>query len=275
MKTKIITNIKSNTKSIIKTNVKTISLNQFDIHKGNLILVNKKFPLCQQNTKNDVTLVPISSMHSEIFLASIASNMLEQLFIACNAGNQIVPTSGFRTLREQEQIFVDSMMENGEEFTLKFVALPNQSEHQTGFAIDVAENKENIDFICPYFPYNGICQKFRMKAARYGFIERYLKGKEALTGISHEPWHFRYVGYPHSEIIQKNDLTLEEYIDFIKVYPYDKKHLLFENIDQKIEIFYVKAASESQNTIVFTDDIPFQVSGNNVDGFIITLWRRS
>lgn len=261
--------------NIITNNVETISLNQFDIHKGNLILVNKNFPLCQQNTKNDVTLVPVSNTHSEILLASVASNMLKQLFITCNVGNQIVPISGYRTLKEQEQIFANSLKENGEKFTLKFVALPNQSEHQTGLAIDVAENKENIDFICPAFPYDGICQKFRMKAASYGFIERYPKGKEEITGISHEPWHFRYVGYPHSEIIQKNDLALEEYIDFIKTYPYDKKHLLFENIDQQIKIFYVKAASESQNNIVFTDDIPFQVSGNNVDGFIITLWRRS
>jgi len=255
--------------------MKTIVLEKQDIFKGNLILVNKKFPLCQYNSETDINLVPVSAKNSEILLGTIAAKMLSQLMLACNVENQIVPISGYRTLKEQEQIFGDSMRENGEEFTLKFVALPNQSEHQTGLAIDVAENKENIDFICPSFPYEGICQKFRSKAYKYGFIERYPKGKEVLTGISHEPWHFRYVGYPHSEIIQKNDFSLEEYIDFLKDYSYDGKHLLFENMEHKIEVFYVKAEAEAQNTIFLTEDIPYKVSGNNVDGFIITLWRRS
>ncbi|MHB8065133.1 MAG: M15 family metallopeptidase [Ruminiclostridium sp.] len=274
LKTNLKSNLKSNLELNLVENIKTISLNKRDIHKGNLILVNKKFPLFQHN-KNDVNFVPASDINSEILLAAIAANMFEQLMKTCNVGNQIVPISGYRTLTEQEQIFSDSMRENGEEFTLKFVALPNQSEHQTGLAIDVAENMENIDFICPSFPYDGICQKFRMKAASYGFIERYPKGKEEITGISHEPWHFRYVGYPHSEIIQKNNFTLEEYINYIKAFTYDGMHLLFVNNNQKIEIYYVKADVEPLNPIILHDDVPYQISGNNSDGFIITIWRTS
>lgn len=276
MKTKTETNYKANVETNVKTTIKkniTIHLNPYDIHKGNLILVNKNFPLCQQNTKNDVAFVPVSNTNSEILLAATAANMLEQLMLLCKVGKDIIPVSGYRSLQEQEQIFADSMREHGEVFTLKFVALPNHSEHQTGLAIDVAENTENIDFICPVFPYEGICQEFRMKAARYGFIERYSEGKEEITGISHEPWHFRYVGYPHSEIIKNNDYSLEEYIDFLKEFPYDGKHLLFENEEQKIEIFYVKSEDKSRNSIVLPENIPYQISGNNSDGFIITVWR--
>ncbi|HEY5585489.1 MAG TPA: M15 family metallopeptidase [Ruminiclostridium sp.] len=260
-------------KTNIRESIKTIVLSKQDIYKGNLILVNKNFPLKQQHSNSSESLISVSSQHPDIFLQKTAVNMLTQLMIACKGENQIVPVSGYRSLGEQQQIFKDSLSENGEAFTLKYVAYPNHSEHQSGLAIDVAENKENIDFIRPFFPYDGICQSFRMKAARYGFIERYQKGKEAIIGISHEPWHFRYIGFPHSEIIQENDYTLEEYIDFLRAFPYDGKHLLFENIDQQIEIFYVKATDEPQNTIFLAEDVPYQVSGNNNDGFIITVWR--
>ena len=58
----------------------------------------------------------------------------------------------------------------------------------------------------PDFPYDGICGAFRRTAAAYGFIERYQRGKEALTGIAPEPWHFRYVGTPHALLMDANGL---------------------------------------------------------------------
>ena len=70
---------------------------------------------------------------------------------------------------------------------------------------------EHMDFICPEFPYDGICGHFRALAPDYGFILRYTKEKEAITGISEEPWHFRYVGVPHARIITDRGLCLEEY----------------------------------------------------------------
>lgn len=89
--------------------------------------------------------------------------------------------------------------------------------HETGLAIDVGKELEEVDFICPEFPYEGVCQIFRELAPMYGFIERYPKGKEAVTGIAKEPWHFRYVGYPHARIIQNLGMTLEEYHAFIPI----------------------------------------------------------
>ena len=61
-------------------------------------------------------------------------------------------------------------------------------------------------------PYEGICQRFRELAPLYGFIERYPANKEAVTGIAHEPWHFRYVGRPHAQRMTDLGLTLEEYL---------------------------------------------------------------
>ena len=97
--------------------------------------------------------------------------------------------------------------------TRKFVAYPGCSEHQTGLAIDLGANLPEIDFICPEFPDTGIFGKFREKAADFGFIERYPKGKEAVTGIGAEPWHFRYVGVPHAAVMKAGGLVLEEYAE--------------------------------------------------------------
>lgn len=108
----------------------------------------------------------------------------------------ITAVSGWRSQEEQREIYLQSLLENGEEFTNQFVASPGHSEHQTGLAIDLGLKQPDIDFLRPYFPYKGICQTFRELSTDYGFIERYQAGKEAITGIAHEPWHFRYVGVP-------------------------------------------------------------------------------
>ena len=126
-----------------------------------------------------------------------------------------MPVSGWRSHREQQKIWDDTIAEKGELFTRKYVAVPGCSEHETGLAIDLAENAPEIDFICPEFPRTGICGKFRERAPHYGFIERYPKGKESVTGIGAEPWHFRYVGLPHSLIMTGLGLVLEEYVGLI------------------------------------------------------------
>lgn len=83
---------------------------------------------------------------------------------------------------------------------------------RTGLAIDLGENVPELDFIRPSFPDTGICGTFRARAAEFGFILRYPKGKEAVTGIGWEPWHFRYVGVPFAREIADRGLTLEEYL---------------------------------------------------------------
>lgn len=260
-------------KTDIDNNLKKLVLERREIYKGDLILVNRQNPLQDiQPDEYNYQLIPADDRYEGILLKKTAANMLSRLMTACRAGDSMIPVSGFRSTMEQQKLFMDSLRKNGEEFTFKYVAFPNHSEHQTGLAIDMAENKETIDFICPSFPYEGICQSFRELAPGYGFIERYQKGREGITGISHEPWHFRYVGYPHSLIIHTKGFTLEEYIDFLKGYPCEGEHLIFRNGEQIIEIYYLEASTQ-QTGICIEDIIPYQISGNNVDGFIITIWR--
>lgn len=251
--------------------MKTILLVKEDVGKGHLVLVNREHPL-SEDFIHTVQLVSINDKYRDIYLEAKTTALLSLLLNSIGAGGQIIPVSGYRTSREQRAIYHHSLIKNGSAFTEKFVALPDQSEHQTGFAIDLARNSDSVDFICPDFPYTGICGVFRQKAADYGFIERYPEGREAITGISHEPWHFRFVGYPHAKIIQNKNLSLEEYMLFIKDYQYGGKHFRLCEKSKEIEVFYVCADSDS-TAIRLPEDTCYQISGNNVDGFIVTIWR--
>lgn len=252
--------------------MKNIILNSQKIIEGNLIVINKGHPIKIDEKELIIHLCPSLVTHRDILLEEHCAFQFRQLLHACGGEGEIIPISGYRTKAEQEQIYSSSMADNGIEFTTKFVAYPDESEHQTGLAIDVAEKKGSIDFICPSFPYDGVCQEFRKLAPIYGFIQRYPRGKEHITGIAHEPWHFRYVGYPHSEIIGQNDFTLEEYIDYLKNFPFINEHLLVNHNGNIVEIYYCESKN-TEITVTLSHDVPYEISGNNMDGFIITIWR--
>ncbi len=174
---------------------------------GNLILVNSRHPLPE-----GFDVPPDLTVTDGIALRSEASKALKAALDYVGAGERIALVSGWRSRREQEEIYAQSLRDSGPEFTAKYVALPGCSEHQTGLAVDLGLREGEIDFIRPAFPYSGICQSFRLAAPKFGFVERYPAGKEHITGIAHEPWHFRYVGLPHSLIMTESGLTLEEYL---------------------------------------------------------------
>lgn len=175
-----------------------------------LMLVNAAHPYRGDLPLRELS--PACGPDSAVFLHKTAADALDKLLQAIGAGAQIVPVSGWRSGAEQRAIYESSLKESGQEFTQKFVALPGCSEHQTGLAIDLALNREPIDFIRPDFPCTGVCGAFRKAAAEFGFVERYPAGKEEITGIAHEPWHFRYVGAPHAAVMAARGLCLEEYL---------------------------------------------------------------
>ncbi|RDU24913.1 M15 family metallopeptidase [Anaerosacchariphilus polymeriproducens] len=246
-----------------------ISLTKEQIYFGSLILVNHEYPLVEMGLDPLVT----NLEKSDIKLQRQASVLLSNLMREINGWKEIVPVSGWRSLGEQQKIWNDTVKERGWEYARKYVAVPGHSEHQTGLAIDLGLNQNNIDFICPEFPYFGICQQFRERAASYGFIERYPAGKESITGIGHEPWHFRYVGVPHAQIIINEGLTLEEYISFIKQFYYGNKTYSIHGGGQNISISYISAIQAADTEIKVGHNKPYSISGNNTDGFILTEWR--
>lgn len=114
---------------------------------------------------------------------------------------RIYVSSDYRTRKEQEEILASSPE--------GVAAGVGCSEHEAGLALDL------------YAPYYAGESFLRSSAGRsvnricadYGFVIRYPKGKEAVTGISYEPWHVRYVGAPHARLMHASRLTLEEYVE--------------------------------------------------------------
>lgn len=244
--------------------MKTIILNKQDIYKGDLILINHQYPY---HDNPSLSILEEDNMRLEKKTYNLLKNILNDV----NQTGQITLVSGYRTNEEQTLIYNDSLKNHGIEFTNHFVALPQHSEHQSGLAIDVGLTLENIDLIRPYFPHTDICENFRKIAYQYGFIQRYEKDKESITHIANEPWHFRYIGIPHSMIMLEKHYCLEEYIEDIKQYSlYQPFNYYFHN--RLFSIFYVPLLTDTVS-ITLMDNAVYQISGNNQDGFIITLWR--
>lgn len=255
--------------------MKKLILREEDVHTGSLILVNANHGI--QGELQDF-LLPAFDRQPEVLLQRSAATLLNCLMQKIRGWQSIVPVSGFRSHQEQQAIWDDSLRENGRVFTETYVALPGHSEHQTGLAIDLGLRQDEIDFIRPDFPDTGVCHAFRQNAASYGFILRYPAGKSHVTGIGHEPWHFRYVGTPHAQIMEEQELTLEEYVDFLRQFSYEDHPYTLRQDGQELRISFLPAVSavglpDSRFAVDLPDDHPYTVSGNNVDGFILTEWK--
>jgi len=118
--------------------------------------------------------------------------------------------SGYRSYKRQKEIYDNSMITQGEEHTKKYIALPGSSEHQTGLALDVSSPYVDFDLVEKFDSTSeGIW--LAKHAPLYGFIIRYPKGKEDITGFAYEPWHIRYVSKPLARYLSITELTLDEY----------------------------------------------------------------
>ena len=129
-------------------------------------------------------------------------------------GIQIELDSVYRSVSEQQRVWDEFIIKYGEEYTKKYVAVPGYSEHHTGLAVDICLviNGIIIDDNDEMIAQKEIFKVIHSKLVNYGFILRYLEGKESITGYSYEPWHFRYVGEKDAKEIQSKGLVLEEYL---------------------------------------------------------------
>ncbi len=246
--------------------MKKVILSREELHKGTLILVNERHKVtCDAPGE-------LTNVDADIQLERQTAVLLGELMREIGGWNSIVPVSGWRSRAEQQSIWDSSLRENGPEYTRTYVALPGHSEHQTGLAIDLGLRQEHIDFICPAFPDTGVCGQFGKRAADYGFILRYPAGKEKITGIGCEPWHFRYVGIPHARIMTENNLTLEEYTEYIKQFDSPLHPYCIRVGGRAVYVSYI-AAGSAQTVVEVNETAPYYISGNNVDGFVLTQWR--
>lgn len=138
---------------------------------------------------------------------SLAFNELVKA--AKEAGFTLYADSAYRPAWYQQKVLDFYRSELGEKAYEK-VALPGYSEHQLGYSIDLAslENGQYIDELTDDMP---VTKWVHENCAKFGFILRYPKGKENITGYAYEPWHIRFVGQELAEKLAETNLTLEEY----------------------------------------------------------------
>ena len=249
--------------------------------KGELILVNGKHIYKEMSNKalHHKELVSISKYKNNSYKLIDKSilingltlqhfNAMMKAFEKNTGKHDVVVTSGYRTLSEQIDILKEKADSYGKKEALDWAMLPGFSEHHTGYALDISIYTDQGNYI----RYRGQ-DEYRWineNSYKYGLIRRYSGEKKDITGIANEEWHYRYVGVPHSYIMTAKELCLEEYMDYLKQYTVDTKHLKVKCPQGKYEIYFVPSTGD-QTEVWVPRGKEYSISGNNVDGFIVTI----
>ena len=179
-----------------------------DMDKGNAILVNKYTSLPEKYAPSDVVEMsnwysyPGNSIRKEVYDA------FREMFNAAKEENlTLIVNSSYRTYEVQKEIYDDYESNRGKEYADKYAARPDFSEHQTGLSVDIFSPGSNMSTFEGTDEFKWLSEN----SYKYGFILRYPKGKEDITGYSYEAWHYRYVGKDLAKKVYDSGLTYDEY----------------------------------------------------------------
>jgi len=182
------------------------------------VFVNKEYTLPESYVPDNLVVPEVNffgnNSNGKNMLRKEAADALEKMFNdASEEGISLYGVSGYRSYARQKQIYEKNVRLRGSKSTNKVSASPGHSEHQTGLAIDIS-SKSLGDNLTKEFANTPEGKWVAKNCYQYGFIVRYPKGAEKITGYSYEPWHIRYVGTELSEYIYNEDITLEEYFGY-------------------------------------------------------------
>lgn len=202
----VVTNVNSDLDRAFYTNIVTT-----DINKNELVIVNKYYKL-PNNFNHYGELVTMDMAYSNKYgqqLSRVAYDAFVKLVQdAEKEGYYIRNNSAFRSYNTQEYTYNGYVASNGQAWADSWSARAGHSEHQTGLALDVGKAG---DYVLDNFEYTGEYKWMLKNAHKYGFILRYPKGKEYITGYNAEAWHYRYVGVDIATYIYEHNITYEEY----------------------------------------------------------------
>ncbi len=182
------------------------------------VLVDKTHKLPKDYVPSDLTTPYLNSTSDVIQLRSEAGTKAKEMKdAAAAAGVTLVVSAGYRSYETQAELYQDRVDLVGEEKAKKIMAEAGCSEHQTGLAIDFTDDPANNN-MTEAFADTAAGQWLAAHAHEYGYILRYPKGKEKITGYSYMPWHYRYVGVDVSNAMYAigADETFEEYFNVSK-----------------------------------------------------------
>ncbi len=262
------------------------------VSEGDLILVNYDHPYVfpektglvnvYANKTDDFKVAYTNYELEERVLDRIASLAAE--LRRTTGEKDLTVNSAYRSLEDQRDVWDMYEREQGIEAARLYVAEPGKSEHHTGFAVDLTVVRDDGSAVsirdCGHY------EEIDGLLVDYGFVLRYPGNKKDVTHIENEPWHYRYVGEPHSRIMTRTGLCLEEYVGFLKEYTADGTVLFLGPDGLLTSLAFDEAASASDGYIVLfvpaesgeytriavpDDAAEYLVSGNNSDGFVVTV----
>lgn len=239
----------------------TIDVTKEMVYQGDLLLVNKDHPVPKglHPESEAVSLIRNAELIDGFGVldnkVQLSPRMADRFAAMVQAAGEegihhFLISSGYRDEQKQDELYRQMGAR---------LALPaGYSEHNLGLSLDIGSSQAEMN-VAP----EG--QWLKENAWKYGFILRYPDDKTAITGIQFEPWHFRYVGLPHSAIIHENGLVLEQYMDYLK----EHKSVSLTVQGHNYHVFYYPV-SEDQ-TLQVPAQGKYEISGNNTDGIIVTV----
>ena len=182
-----------------------------DTSKNELMLVNRLYGLDKEYEVSDVVNIPTKYAYaSKKISESILNNIIELCEAAKEEGFTFVVSDGYRSYKDQEKLYNSYANSSGKSEADKVVARPGHSEYETGLSFDLVPYNKNYSDPKTSEEYNWL----KDNAYKYGFIFRFPKDKEYLTGFREYTWRLRYVGEDASNIIYDEDICFEEYYAF-------------------------------------------------------------
>ena len=275
--------------TVLPLDSKYINANISDTYSGELILVNNDHPYTFDNVtsvvakESNVCVYEAKSKSyftkdNNVFLDKTAIESLNRMmddYYAQNGNKKnIIITQGVRTFEEQQTMLELKKEQYGENQTI--AQTPGYSEHHTGYAFDISTY---VNSIMDTFTGEGEYAWIHENAHKYGFVLRYPEGKEDITGISYESWHFRYVGVPHAQYMYKNGKTLEEYISELSSCKFNESELSVtdEATGTMYSVYAVPVVNDGAQVPVPSDASgkEYTLSGDNCGHIIITVKETS
>lgn len=180
-----------------------------------LLLANKKHPLPAGYVPDDLVIPDVQTNGNTVYMGQEAAEALKEMFTAAaNDGVTLLAGSGYRSEDYQRTLYNGYVQQYGVETADTISSRPGYSDHQTGLALDISDH-DGATYLTQDMENTPEGQWLRKHAHEYGFIMRYPKGKQDITGYAYEPWHFRYVGKEWSEkIYSKGEFeSFEEYFN--------------------------------------------------------------
>lgn len=259
----------------------SIDVPSSDYTNGTLVLVNSEHPFVFDNNGSvvrDDEIVRVGGLvenrsfkvsDNTIFLCTETISALNKMMKAFNAysgKNDVMILEAFRSREDQQSIYDSKVASLGAD--QKIAALPGESEHHTGYAMDISIYPDG-GVGARSFTGDGVYGWIYEHGGDYGFVLRYPEGKTGITGIDPESWHFRYVGVPHSVYMNRCGITLEEYVSDLAAYTENVPLIVDVSDTESYAVYSVKKSDSGTTKLPVPKDKSYGVSGNNVDGFIV------